>query len=106
MHGSSRCATTRWSKRLRFSTPSSSTSSGRVSSKAHIGNRRSGRTNGPVRRGVGLYVDYFLPSHCVGGLTPLALLLHRNPGKHPPHLRDLRLLSVSIRHLHASTTLQ
>src|SRR5262249_24378521 len=51
-----------------------------------------------------LHDDDVLPIHRVGGFTPLTLLLHRKAGEHPPHLRDLRLPPLSIRHLHASTS--
>src|SRR5204863_882087 len=51
-----------------------------------------------------LHDDDVLLIDRVGGLTPLTLLLHRKAGEHPPHLRDLRLPPLSIRHLHASTS--
>src|SRR5262249_44755121 len=47
--------------------------------------------------------DDVLPIHRIGGLAPLTLLLHREAGEHPPHLRDLRVPTLAIRHLHIGT---
>src|SRR6185437_11137562 len=52
-----------------------------------------------------LHDDDVLSIHGVGRLSPLALFGHPKAGEHPSHRRDLRLPAVSIRHLHASTSL-